>query len=154
VSALALERIEVTETRVIALVRVASDAPLRTSAVPGLGAAAIALLPGLVRHRCDCGDARGIAEELSDTQTPHLLEHVALELMALSGSPRELGGSTAWDSALDGPRAYHVGVEYDDDLAAVAALESGVRVVDGLLGRIPAPDVTREVQRLAALRSR
>jgi hypothetical protein len=154
VSALALERVEVTEAGVIALVRVAVDAPLRTGAVPGLGAAAIALLPGLVRHRCACGDARGIAEELSDTQTPHLLEHVALELMALSGSPRELGGSTAWDSAVGGHRAYQVGVEYDDDLVAVAALESGVRIIDGLLGRVAAPDVTREVKRLVALRSR
>jgi hypothetical protein len=154
VSALALERIEVTETRVIALVRVAGDAPLRTGAVPGLGAAAIALLPGLARHRCDCGDARGIAEELADTQTPHLLEHVALELTALSGSPRELGGSTAWDFALDGPRTFRVGVEYDDDLVAIAALGAGVRVVDGLLGRDPIPDVSREVERLVALRTR
>ena len=153
-TALTLESVEVGEARVEALVRVSAGAPLRTSDVSGLAATALALMPGLARHRCECGSAHGIAGELADTPTPHLLEHVALELMVLSGSPRELAGETAWDFAVDGPRTYRVVLDYDDDLVAVGALEAGTRMVDGLLGLASIPDVTGEVVRLRALRAR
>ena len=153
-TALTLERVEVGADRVEALVRVGAGAPLRTSAVFGLSAAALGLLPGLARHRCDSGSAHGIAEELADTQTPHLLEHVALELMALAGSSRELAGRTVWNFAADGPRVFRVVLDYDDDLVAVAALEAGTRVVDGLLGLASIPDIATEVARLSELRAR
>lgn len=153
-STLVLERIEVGETRVEAQVRVAEGAPLRTSGSPGLAAAVLALLPGLDRHRCECGTAHGIVAEFADTETPHLLEHVALELMALSGSPRQLAGRTSWDLRTDGPRVFRVSLDFDDDLVAVAALEAGVRVVDGLLGVTPAPDISKEIARLRTLRLR
>lgn len=153
-SALILEHVEVGESHVEARVLVAEDAPLRTSAVPGLPAAALALLPGLARHRCECGSARGIAAELARTETPHLLEHIALELMALSGSPRQLAGRTSWDFEGGGPRVFVVRLDFDDDLVAVGALSAGVRVVDGLLGIAPAPDLASEVETLRSLRSR
>lgn len=134
--------------------RVPEGTPLKTSAVPGIATAAFGLLPGLASHRCDCGSAHGIEAELADTESAHLLEHVALELMALSGSPRTLGGRTAWDFAKDGPRVYRVRLEYDDDLVAAGALEAAVRVVAGLLGKAAARDIDAEVAHLVALRTR
>jgi hypothetical protein len=154
VTAFVLNRVDVDESCVRALVRLAEGAPAKTSARPGLAATVLESLPGVARHRCDCQSARGIASELADTELPHLLEHVALELMCLSGSPRTLGGRTSWEFGVDGPRVYRIRLEYDDDLVAVGALEAGARVIDGLLGVAPMPDIATEVERLRALRDR
>lgn len=150
---LCIERVTVGHSHVEALVRVPPGAAARTSAVPGLAAAALAALPGLGRHRCACGSARGIAAELADTETPHLLEHVALELMALAGSPRSLEGETRWDFAVDGPSVYHVRIGYDDDLVALGALREAAGIVETLLRAEPAgPAVDAAVTRLEAAR--
>ena len=91
---LVIERIDVNPERVEALVRVPPGEPMRTSNSSGLVERAVELLPGLSRHTCDNGSAHGILGELADTEIPHLLEHVAFELMALAGSPRTLRGET------------------------------------------------------------
>jgi cyanophycin synthetase len=106
---------------------------MRTSVVPDLAEKALALLPGLARHTCENGFAHGIAAELADTETPHLLEHVAFELMALSGSPRSLRGETAWDFSADGRGVFRVRLGYDDDLVVLGALRAAVGVCEWLL---------------------
>ena len=137
-----------------AVVYVTEPRFLRTAAVPHLAESLRQLLPGLSRHRCECGSAHGILQELADTETPHLLEHVVLELMALSGSPRELGGETSWDFAADGPGVFRVRLAYDDDLIALGALDIGLALVNELLEGEPPPGVEREVERLQELRTR
>ena len=52
--------------------------------------------------------ARASPRSSPDTETPHLLEHIAEELMALSGSPRWLKGETAWDFGRDGRGVFRV----------------------------------------------
>jgi hypothetical protein len=131
--ALTVERIAVGAERITAHVRVAQGCALRTAAFPGIADSILELLPDLVRHRCECGSARGIVAELADTELPHLLEHVALELMARAGSPRSLRGETTWDFATDGRGVFRVSLEYDDDLVALAALREGTGIVNGLL---------------------
>jgi hypothetical protein len=136
---LVVERAEVGGSHVDARVRVTAPQWMRTSATPGLADAVLALLPGLIRHRCECGSAHGIRQELADTETPHLLEHVALELMVLAGSPRDLGGETTWDFSADGPGVFRVRIGFDDDLVALGALERGAALVNALLaGERPA----------------
>lgn len=152
--ALSVERVTVGEGRVEALVRVDAGGPLRTSAMPGLSQDVLRLLPGIVRHRCECGSAHGIAAELGDTELAHLLEHVALELMALSGSPRSLRGETVWDFAKDGHGVFRVALEYDDDLVALGALGEAARIVNRLVDDPAASfDVASSVARLSAARS-
>lgn len=149
---LSIERIDVGEIRVEALVRVAESA-LKTSSFPGLSARAFALLPGLGRHSCDNDAGVDLRRELADTETAHLLEHVAFELMALSGSPRSLHGVTRWDFAREGRGIYHVELDYDDDLAAIGALKVAAEVVEWLVSEQgAAPDIDAEVARLAGLR--
>lgn len=116
-----------------AVVRVTSEHSMRTSAYAGLSQRVVSVLPGIVRHRCECGSSHGIEAELADTETPHLLEHVALELMVLAGSPRTLRGKTSWDFKADGRGVFRVTLEYDDDLVALEALKRGTRIVDALL---------------------
>lgn len=154
-TALQIERIEVGPERVEALVRVADRALSRTGSSPGLSDRALGLLPGLARHTCENGSAHGCVAELADTETPHLLEHVACELMALSGSPRSLRGETAWDFSADGPGVFRVRLAYDDDLACLGALRNGLDVVDWLLDPSgDRPDIDRVAEELAAVRRR
>jgi hypothetical protein len=139
--ALAVDLITVGADRITARVRVVPGCALRTSAFPGVAAEVLALMPDLVRHRCECGSAHGIAAELVDTELPHLLEHVTLELMARAGSPRSLRGETTWDFAADGRGVFRVALEYDDDLVALAALREGAAIINGLIREHGAHDV-------------
>jgi hypothetical protein len=148
-----IERVSVGNGRARARVRVAAGAPIRTSAYPGLAGAVRSALPGIARHRCESGSAHGIEAELDDTELPHLLEHMALELMALSGSPRSLAGETVWDFVADGRGVFDVSIEYDDDLVALCAFGEAAT----LLNRLTAspggqPDVAGHVRRVAAAR--
>lgn len=142
--ALSIERVDVGDDRVEALVRVCDPRAMRTSAVPGLAENAAELLPGLRRHTCENGSAHGILAELADTETPHLLEHLAFELMALSGSPRSLRGETRWDFAADGRGVFRVRLAYDDDLVAIGALREAHAIAEWLLApaldSLPGPD--------------
>lgn len=151
---LRVERIDVGERRVEAIVRVIDAGRMRTSAVPGLAQRAVALLPGLRRHTCENDDGRDMVRELADTETPHLLEHVAEELMALSGSPRTLRGETAWDFAADGAGVFRVRLEYDVDTVAIGALREAMAVVEWLMAGDggEAPDVAAAAGRLSAER--
>jgi hypothetical protein len=155
VTVLRIEHVEVGPRRVEALVRVTDRDFASTATAPGLPRRALALLPGLARHTCENGSAHGYVAEQADTETPHLLEHVACELMALSGSPRTLRGDTAWDFSADGVGVFRVRLDYDDDLVCIGALRNGVDVVEWLLGRsAEEPDVARIVDELVALRGR
>jgi len=44
--------------------------------------------PNLRRHRCHCGKHRSFYDEARQTEVVHLLEHLAVELLAQSGIPR------------------------------------------------------------------
>ncbi|MCL2503009.1 MAG: hypothetical protein FWE94_00100 [Coriobacteriia bacterium] len=160
-SGLGIESIDVSEACIEAKVRIAEGVPVRTSAISGLAERALQLLPGLGRHRClsrhrrDAGASCCFAEELRDTEIPHLLEHLTIELLALAGSPRSLPAHTAWDFAHDGRRVFRVWVACDDDVVALRALKEANTVLDWLLGmRDGEPDVGAITDRLAKMRRR
>lgn len=141
-----------TAERIEAIVR-AEPAYATTAIAPGLPARALELLPGLVRHTCESGTGHGIVAELAETETAHLLEHVAAECMALSGSPRTLRAETVWDFAADGQFVYRVRLSYDIDVVALGALREGLAIVDWLLGlTAERPDVDAIIARLRAVR--
>jgi len=132
----------------VAVVFVSSPEVLRTSAVPGLADAAMTALPGLERQRCECGSAHGICAELGDTETPHLLEHIALELLALAGHPRgELHGRTTWDFKRDGAGMFRVALEGASANVCRRALEEAAVIANALLGG-EAPYAAGSVERV------
>ncbi len=151
-SVLVIERVEVGADRVEAVVSVPDRRMMRTSSVPGLPAKAFELLPGFARHRCENDDGAAFRLELADTETPHLFEHVTVELMALAGSPRSLRGETSWDFDTDGLGRFRVRVAYDDDLVALGALGASSDVIDWLYDEGPRPDVDDILARLNAVR--
>lgn len=139
---LVIERIAPGDGRVSALLRIVDEGFMRTSAAPGLPERALALLPGLARHRCESGHARGIVSELADTESAHLLEHVAIELMALAGEPRTTSGRTEWDFARDGRGVFRVRIGSDNAAVAAEALRRAAVVCEWLLtGAGTAPDI-------------
>lgn len=146
-------RIDVALGSLEALVR-AEPSLANTAAAPGVADRALGLLPGLARHTCENGTSHGMVAELSATETPHLLEHVAVECMALSGSPRTLRAETVWDFAADGPHVYRVRLDYDIDLVALAALRESLGIVDWLMGvNAERPDIDLVVAHLREARA-
>lgn len=139
--------------RIDVLVDVGDAEMLRTTADESIAGRALSLLPGLERHVCDNGDGKTFAEELADTEVPHLFEHVVMELMAKAGSPRSLKGETSWDFKRDGHGIFRVSFEYDDDLVCLGAIKAADKVMCYLTGDGPAPDAERETERLRSLRA-
>jgi hypothetical protein len=137
-----------------AVLRFEPGEPLRTSEVPGLAEAACTALPGLRGHRCDNDAGIPFPEEMRDTELAHLVEHAALEVMAMAGSPVTLRGATSWDFARDGRGVFHVQLAYDDDLVAIGAIRFACALVGALARGEAAPDAEAEARRLQGLRSR
>ncbi|MRS12616.1 MAG: hypothetical protein EG823_06050 [Actinobacteria bacterium] len=140
--------------RVDVVLNVESAAAMRTSHDGSIVARAFDLLPGLADHRCANDDGRPFSEEIADTEVPHLFEHVVLELMARSGSPRTLKGETTWDFRRDGPGVFHVSLAYDNDLVCLGAVKAAARFVEYMLSGGDVPDVRAEIEALTALRAR
>jgi hypothetical protein len=136
-----------------ARVTLPADGPLRTSEVPGLPAAAMRALPGLRGHRCDNGAGLTFADELTDTELAHLVEHATLELMAMAGAPPTLRGETSWDFAADGRGAFRLRISYEDEAVARGALEAACALVGALIDGEPAPDAEATAIRLRGLRA-
>jgi hypothetical protein len=147
-----VQSVTVCPDRVDIVVSVDGDTPMRTSAIDGMSERVIETLPGLGTHRCENGADLTFADELADTELPHLFEHVVLELMARAGSPRTLRGETAWDFKRDGHGIFRVSLEYDDDLVCLGAIKTADRVMGYLLGRGECPDLVAEADRLLSLR--
>lgn len=149
---LSIESVTVGEEALEAVVRV-EPTMQRTSQAPGSASRVRALLPGLARHTCENERGASFLAELGDTETAHLLEHVACELMALAGSPRSLRGRTSWDFARDGSGVFRVALEFDHDLVALGALKAAPAIVGwAMSGEGEPPDVGEIARGLLALR--
>jgi hypothetical protein len=127
---------------------------LRTCEVPGLAEAVVRALPGLRAHRCDNGAGLTCADELRDTELAHLVEHVALEMMAVAGSSPALRGETSWDFAADGRGVFRVRIAYGNEAVARGALAFACDLVGALAQGQAAPDVEAEARRLQGMMTR
>lgn len=100
-----------------------------TSRLPALGERLVRLLPGLVDHHCGLGRAGGFVERLTEgTLFGHVLEHVALELIHVSGEPVRYGKTrSAGTHGL-----YRVVVEQDTPELAAAAVREALDLLERL----------------------
>lgn len=152
-----IERIATTETRLVATIRIASPSSMRTGGRTDLVERAVRILPGLAGHRCENQSCNSALRELRDTETAHLLEHVACELMALAGSRRTLRGRTWWDFNRTGEGVFFVALDFDDEAVARAALASAAELVEWLLfapQESETPDVGAIVDAIKGARAR
>lgn len=147
-----LESVTVFPDAVEGVLRFSDGERLRTSECADLADRVLRALPGLRGHRCDNGTGATFAEEVRDTELAHLVEHAALEVMAMAGSPETLRGLTHWDAARDGRGSFRVRLEYDDSLVAVRALSFAVRLVEAAKTCDSLPDAVSEARALRELR--
>jgi UDP-N-acetylmuramyl tripeptide synthase len=90
--------------------------------LPGFNERLMAWLPSLIEHRCSVGRRGGFFERLRrGTWQAHILEHVALELQSLAGTP--VGFGRTRETHEDG--VYKVALEYEYEELGRAALEAG-----------------------------
>jgi len=147
-----LASVAVAPDEIEALLTFAPNEPMRTSEVPDLAKAVVRALPGLRGHRCDNDGHATFPDELRDTEIAHLVEHAALEIMAMAGSPDTLRGRTSWDFARDGRGVFRVCLEYDRSPVASGALQLAVELVSALAGEATPPDVLAAVSTLREAR--
>lgn len=88
--------------------------------LPGFNERLMAWLPSMIEHRCSVGERGGFFERLRrGTYPAHILEHVALELQTLAGTPVGYGKARA----MVAEGVYRVVVRYREEALGRACLE-------------------------------
>ncbi len=117
---------------------------------PGFTDRLIAWLPTMIEHRCSIGERGGFFQRLRTGTWPgHILEHVAIELQTLAGTP--VGFGKARETSEEG--VYKVVMRYRDEQLARAALLAGRELILAAIHDRPY-DVAAEVARLSELGDR
>ncbi|MDO4851396.1 MAG: hypothetical protein Q4A93_06000 [Actinomycetota bacterium] len=128
---------------------------------PALAGRMVSVLPELPHQQCVNSGHRYFGDEIVGTELPHLLEHVAIELMVCEArwfSPetdRVYVGNTSWHRGADegAVRRMRVTISFDDDLVALSALKQASELIEwGMRGGGSAPDVPTLVRALHDLR--
>ena len=124
-------------------------------------------LPNLAAHVCinEKGDTFG--DEIVGTETPHLLEHLIIELMGMSENAlgakapgRGLIGHTSWADELantrgEGVALMRVKVRYHNDLVALQACKEACVFIEwAMTGEGMLPSVAASIERLTELAAR
>src|SRR5437879_4861965 len=115
--------------------------------LPGFNERLMSWLPTLIEHRCSIGDRGGFFERLRrGTWQGHIIEHVALELQTLAGTP--VGFGRTRETREEG--VYKVVIEYDNEELARAALQAALRTCLAAIHNTPF-SIDEEIERLCAL---
>ena len=123
-----------------------------TSQVPHIPRLLFRILPHMEQHKCYNDHDLAFRDECRQTEIPHLFEHLIIELQAQAEPTEVLRGETEWNWQID-PRGYfHVTVDYQNELLAVAAIRLAEKILASLDRRYIHPiDMDAEMQRLREL---
>lgn len=133
-----------------ATIRIDQDAPLRTSEDLYGTTRVYNLMPDVALQACMGDKAAIFRDVMGDTELPHLLEHVTIELLARTNLvPKVIAGRT-WPLE---DRLYTVQFPCVDDVLVAAALSSAVWIIDWAYtgGGDPVPDVDGIVKSIVDL---
>ena len=147
-----IQRVEVGPRTLTARIRLAEGAPLMTSDDIEGTARVYYLLPHIVEHVCLGDSAEKFRDVMGDTEVAHLLEHVTVELLALTNIAGDV--STGRTFAVEGDdRAWDIELACPDDVLVSAALASGAWLLDWAYngGGDPEPDVGATIAGLVDL---
>ena len=100
-----------------------------TAKLPGFAERLLALLPSLRKHGCCYGQDGGFVQRMTEgegTWLGHVLEHVALDLQVLVGTPVTFG-KTRSHGLPEGQ--YHVVYSYVDEAVGLAAGDLALRLI-------------------------
>jgi cyanophycin synthetase len=119
-----------------------NDSP--SNLLPGFNERLTTWLPSLVEHRCSTGQRGGFIDRLRQgTYLAHILEHVAIELQSLAGTP--VGFGRARETSQEG--VYRVVVQYKEESLARECLATAHQLCLAAVHDRPF-DVAAEVKRL------
>jgi cyanophycin synthetase len=131
-----------------------------TGKLPGFSDRLLEAIPTLAEHTCSYGEPGGFVRRLTEdegTWLGHVLEHVAIELQCLAGTPVRYGKTRSHDL----PRGqYHVIYSYEEETVGLEAAEVGLRLIRHLLppereAHLPEPyDFRAELEDLVRLAQR
>jgi len=97
-----------------------------SNVIPGFNARLTAWLPALIEHTCGVGERGGFIQRLEGgTWMGHVLEHVVIELLNLSGMPAEFGQTRE----ISQRGVYRMVFRCPEETVARVALEHGHRLV-------------------------
>jgi hypothetical protein len=121
-----------------------------TSQVPHIPRLLFRLLPRMGSHICHNDGGLPFRKECKETEIPHLFEHLILELQlqAQQNPDDYLRGETEWNWKVDPRGLYHVYVDYDNELLAVASIRLAERILVSLDRRDVSVDIDTEMERL------
>jgi len=131
-----------------------------TGRLPGFAHGLLVLIPTLQEHTCSYGEPGGFVRRMNEdggTWMGHVLEHIAIELQGLVGTPVSFG-KTRGETL---PRGhYHVVFSYIEEAVGLAAADLALRLIRHLLpperaDHDPSPfDFHAEFERLVRLAHR
>lgn len=93
----------------------------------------IELMPSLPDHACASGGIGVFADKMKGTSLPHLVEHVAIDLLVRTYQPEEIGfaGNTVWlDRSVN---LMSVRVSYQDSWVTEAALYAATELINQIM---------------------
>ncbi|KQM71353.1 cyanophycin synthetase [Xylophilus sp. Leaf220] len=112
--------------------------------LPGFNTRITGWLPGMVEHTCGVGERGGFLQRLEGgTWMGHVLEHVIIELLNLSGMPTTFGQTR--ETTTSG--VYRMVFRAQDEASARVALEEGMALLMAAINDLPF-DVQAAVGRL------
>jgi len=140
------------QNRVKLVVEMADPARYSTEHAPHIPRLLFKLFPHLARHRCDNDSGFTFRRESQNTEIPHLLEHLIIELQGQVQKNRILRGETQWNWRIDPRGRFHVYVDYDNEMLVLGAIRLAERIINAVDDRrIDEIDIEREVERLRRL---
>lgn len=147
-----ITKVAVAPKHLTARVRIADGGPLTTDQDLVGTTQVYRLLPQICDHTC-LGDAgTTFKDAMGATELAHLLEHVAIELMAQTGLAGDISSGRTWDVAGE-PRTYDVQLACPDDVLVAAALSSAAWILQWAYSGAadPKPDVDAVVSGIREL---
>jgi len=118
--------------------------------IPGFYEGLIDVLPSLVEHYCSPGYRGGFFERVrTGTYMGHIIEHIALELQELAGTPVGFGRTRATST----PGVYNVVFEYVEEQAGRYAGRAAVRLCQSIVdtGTYPQEELAQDLADLRDL---
>jgi cyanophycin synthetase len=131
-----------------------------TNRLPGFVDALLEAIPTLREHGCSYGTPGGFVRRMTEeegTWLGHVLEHIAIELQCLAGTPVSYGKTRSHDLPTG---QYHVIFSYEEEIVGLEAAEVGLRLLLHLLppdraAHLPGPyDFRTELEDLVRLAHR
>ena len=103
----------------------------------------VGLMPGMLEHVCISPAGDSFKDALVHTDLAHLLEHMVVEILALSGRVELVCGKTRKLSDSNEGSVFQTVLSCDDDTLTIAAISSALWIMEWALaaGAKPAPNI-------------